>query len=291
MKSLIAGAGTRSTSDMAIKNSEFDRLLCSRLMEFDSLPSTNEYCKSDEIRGNRIILAHSQSAGHGRMGRSFSSKSGGLYVSFLYELDDVKPESLLPITGMCAVAVLRAIKKASGVTPDIKWTNDLLLEGKKICGILAETVFGSSGKPEKLIIGIGINVNQHKDCFAGELEGIASSLYLLTGREYDKMLLLRTLAAEIEKVYFTAFSDNSNGNRISEYTGEYRRHCMTLGKDIHILRPSLSPVGIDPRVAFAADKSLFPIAKALDIDENFGLIVRHKDGSIERIVSGEVSVK
>ncbi|MBE6538046.1 MAG: biotin--[acetyl-CoA-carboxylase] ligase [Ruminococcaceae bacterium] len=257
-----------------------------KLTEFNELPSTNEYCKSEALPGNGIILAHRQTKGHGRMGRNFVSAEGGLYVSFYFEAKEISPEALVPLTGKCAVAVLRALEKVCKITPDIKWTNDLLLHGKKICGILAETVWGGDGRPEKLIIGIGINQNQSPQGFDGELSAIASSIYALTGKKTDKYKLLSALANEISRVYSSLLSRENEG----EYLDLYRKHCTTLGKEVHILHPSIVP-NEDPRVVFAREPDLFPMAAAVDIDNDFGLILRHGDGSTEVLRSGEVSIR
>lgn len=261
-----------------------------RLIEFDTLPSTNEYCKKEQVNG-KIVVAKKQTNGHGRMGRSFFSEDGGLYVSFCYELNDVLPEHLIPITGMCAVAVIRAIVTVCKISPSIKWTNDILLQNKKICGILAETVFSNDLSPEKLIIGIGINLNQAKKSFDGELKNIASSIYALTGKRTDKKELLKVLASEVDKAAKIAVSPQSECDLKNEYVKEYRKNCITLGKEIHILKQSLAPDGIDPKVAFSQNKELFPTAIAVDIDENFGLLVQNPDKTFETIVSGEVSVR
>lgn len=265
---------------------EVKKLLKSRLIIHESLPSTNEYCKKDLVSGGQIVLAQKQTSGHGRMGRSFVSKTGGLYVSFCFE-PNIDAKKLIPVTGMCAVAVRRAIKRCCAVSPEIKWTNDILLCEKKICGILAETTF-EAGRPKKLIIGIGINLNQPKESFEGELSKIASSISALTGKNTDSELLVAILMEEIDQAYVALCE---GGNAILPYIEEYRRHCTSLGKEVHILRPALAPEGTDPRKAFAEDPSIFPTATAVDIDESFGLIVRYADGKKETLFSGEISIR
>ncbi len=265
---------------------EVKRLLKSRLIIHESLPSTNEYCKKDLVRDGQIVLAQKQTSGHGRMGRSFVSKEGGIYVSFCFE-PRIGAKKLIPVTGMCAVAVRRAIKRCCDVSPEIKWTNDILLCGKKICGILAETTF-EGGRPKKLIIGIGINLNQSKESFEGELSETASSISALTCKNTDPELMSAVLMEEIDRAYKALCE---GGNAILPYIEEYRVHCSTLGKEIHILHPSLAPEGTDPRKAFAEDPSIFPSATAVDIDESFGLIVRYADGKRETLFSGEISIR
>ncbi len=261
-----------------------------RLRVFDLLPSTNEYCKSDAVMGGEIIRAVRQSAGHGRMGRSFSSEAGGLYVSFCYTPKNITPEKLVPLTGMCAVAVRNALLEACGIESDIKWTNDILFHGKKLCGILAETVFSSDGAfaPEKVIIGIGINCNQSREAFDGELSGIASSVLAETGKKVDIEALLVNLAEEADMAAEAAFSGNDV--RIKAYVNEYRRHCITIGRTVRVLKNGICP-GRDPRRVFAESPEVFPTAKVLDIDNVFGLAVEYENGEKETLTSGEVSVR
>ncbi|MEE0969548.1 MAG: biotin--[acetyl-CoA-carboxylase] ligase [Clostridia bacterium] len=260
-----------------------------RILRFGSLPSTNEYCKEKSIPHGAVVIADSQSRGHGRMGRCFSSEAGGLYISFCYRLDGIMPDALLPVTGRCAVAVIRSLRKLCGIDAEIKWTNDIILRGKKICGILAETVFSSDTKstPEKLIIGIGINCNQNPHAFEGELKSIASSIFSEIGQTVDLEKLAVLLTEEIDKIFLSISSVPGMEN---QYTAEYRRYCLTIGKEIKILRPSLCS-GEDPRIVFLHSPDIFPSALAVDIDDNFGLIVKHGNGETEVLTYGEVSIR
>lgn len=253
-----------------------------KILFFDELDSTNSYVKeSDEITDGTAVLAKIQTAGHGRMGRRFCSEEGGIYLS-LCRKTSLKANELTSLTGMCAVAVSDAIEKVCGVRPCIKWMNDLLINGKKVCGILVENVFGGSDVPEKVVIGVGINVSQPAEAFDGELSGIASSLSLLTGKKADTGELVLAVLDELD----AAFDTLNSGKDISDYIKKYREKCITLGKKIHILT---SKNGEDPRTAMPAGEE-FPSATALGIDEKFGLEVKHEDGKTETLRSGEVSV-
>ncbi len=279
MKNPNTGVGMAQTSDMKRE------ALLSRLLAYNSLPSTNEHCKRDEVRHGNVVLALKQSAGHGRMGRSFTSAEGGVYVSFCYE-PHISPEELLPLTGMCAVAVREAIEQVCGVSPSIKWTNDIVLSGKKICGILAETLL-DGGMVKKLIIGIGINLNQRAEDFDAELLKIASSVSMLTSESYDKMSLLLALAKEIDGVYEALLKGRE---AIAPYVYEYRKYCETLRRDVRVLKSAIAG-GKDPREVFAETPNAFPQAFAEDIDDSFALIVRYQSGEKETLFSGEVSIR
>ena len=264
------------------------RYIFDKYVFLDKVDSTNEYCKSPLVRCDRIVRAAKQTKGRGRMGRCFSSEDGGFYISYCFFPKELKPEALMPLTGLCAVAVSEALFCVTGIMPDIKWPNDLLLGGKKVCGILVENVIGSGGSVERLIIGIGINTNQSADCFCGELGGIAGSFLSLTGKRVDEDELLTELSVRIFGVYNCIL--NGDRERMNIIAEKYREHCITLGRTVHILRPELAPNGMDPKKLFSEEPNRFPSAIALDIDENFALIVRYPDGHEEKISSGEVSV-
>ncbi len=249
--------------------------------------STNEFCKSEKVNGDAIVRALRQRNGRGRMGRKFFSDEGGFYISYCFFPKKLHASTLLPLTGLCAVGVLRAIERTASVCPDIKWTNDLLLEGKKICGILAESVLSEDYSAERVIIGIGINTNQQKECFCGELSGIASSIYALCGKKVDEELLLYNLTDEMLKIYSLL---GESADKRKPYVDIYKARCLTLGKDIKILKPSIAGER-DPRELFLEKPELFPTARAVDIDENFGLVVSYPDMKKETITSGEVSVR
>lgn len=265
------------------------RFINSRYILLDEVDSTNAYCRSEEIKHDVIVRALRQTAGRGRMGRRFFSDDGGFYISYCYFPEEMKAEKLLPLTGLCAVAVSKALGAVIGEEPDIKWTNDLLLFGKKICGILVETVIGGDGNVERVIIGIGINTNQKAECFFGELEGIASSVLALTGKMVDEEKLLTFLSVMIHGVYTTVCREDRE--QIGKYAEHYRERCVTLGREVSILRPSLVPAGKDPKEAYDEEPSLFPRAIAEDIDDAFGLVVCHENGEKETLTFGEVSVR
>ena len=288
MRNATSGAGTAPISDkMNFSESYISEYLKKRYLLLSEVDSTNEFCKTESVIKDCIVRAMRQSCGRGRMGRKFFSDDGGFYISYCFFPEDIRAQELLALTGLCAVAVLRAIERVSGVCPSIKWTNDLILLGKKICGILAESVLGDGGKVERVIIGVGINTNQDGKCFEGELSGIASSIFALTGKKVDDEALLFSLTDEILSVYSVICGRDSEKR---QYVEEYKAHCETLGKEIKILKPSLAG-GEDPRVLYSKDPEIFPSAVAIDIDESFGLIVKYPDMKEETISFGEVSIR
>lgn len=215
------------------------------------------------------VLADCQTAGRGRRGRSFQSPAGkGLFFSILWR-PDCAPEELLPLTALSAVAVCRAIQRVTGVRPQIKWPNDLVLGGRKLAGILTEmSLEGESGHVSHVVVGIGINVHQQPEDFAGEVADIATSLDLSLDGRVCRAQLAAALLEEMDylrrEVLFAP----------ERWLADYRAACLNIGRTVCLLRG-------DTRET----------VQALRIDEQYGLVVRHEDGTEETVRSGEVSVR
>lgn len=244
---------------------------CPDLRCLEEIDSTNSYLKREALAGapsGTIAVANSQSAGRGRMARSFQSPPGkGVYLSALFR-PQAPPSALLGVTGMTAVAVARAVERTAGVRPGIKWTNDLVLGGKKICGILTELAMeGESHLTESLVIGAGVNVSHTAEDFGPQVAEMATSL----AQEGYGVSRPALAAAMIEELYRLA---DSLGKDLSEWREEYRRDCVTLGKTVRLL-------WTDRQVR----------AKAVDVDDQFGLVVRLEDGTETTVRTGEVSVR
>ena len=241
---------------------------CPQLDCFELIDSTNSFLKRTALDGaphGSVAVANSQSAGRGRLGRSFQSPPDrGIYLSVLLR-PNLSGEALMCATGMAAVAVSRAVYRVTGVQVGIKWTNDLVLNGKKLAGILAETVV--IGSEIALVIGVGVNVHHEREDFLNEVRDIATSL-ALEGIKADRAELT---AAMIEELYALGAA---LGGEIGEYVEEYRRSCVTLGREV--------------RLVWTEEQSR---ATALDVDEQFGLVVRLADGTVTTVRSGEVSVR
>lgn len=238
---------------------------------FASIDSTNAYLKriaADGAPDGTVAVAAEQTAGRGRRGRVFQSAAGkGVYLSVLLRPQPT-PEQLMPLTGLCAVAMCDAVELVSGIRPQIKWTNDLLLNGKKLGGILTELGM-ENGTISYVIIGIGINVSQQKEDFEGEVADLATSLERELGREVSKDELAAAMIAALDTLY-----DDLKRGSTAEYVERYRRDCVTLGKEVQLLWQDVR-------------EKVF----ALDVDEQFGLVVRRENGTIETVRTGEVSVR
>lgn len=237
-----------------------------RVEVLDTVGSTNLYLKrlaADGAAHGSVVLAERQTAGRGRLGRSFLSESGvGVYLSVLLR-PNCPPKSLMSLTAQTAVAVRRAIGACCGVLPQIKWVNDLLLNGKKICGILTELSMEADGdRVRYAIVGIGVNCNQNRGDFPAPLAGIASSIFAETGVWVDRNRLAAGIIRAVSELTET------------DWLAEYRSACVNLGRQIRILSPD------GEQTAFA-----------LSVDEEGALLVRDPDGNVRRINSGEVSIR
>ena len=219
--------------------------------------STNDDLKAAARAGATdysVLIAHRQTGGRGREGRSFFSE-GGLYMSVLLPW---REDSAPFVTHIAAVAVARAIKATAGVTPAVKWVNDLYVDGKKVCGILAESVLADQTR--RLVVWIGVNVGTAKEDFPPEIKKIAGSVTC------DKSLL----AAAILNRLFALFDDFS-AERVRE---AYRAYAFPVGTCLTVIK------GSDEREATAQGFS-----------DDLGLIVAYADGTRETLISGEVRIK
>ena len=214
-----------------------------------------------------VLIAGHQTLGRGRMGRSFQSPAGaGVYLSVILR-PQCKPEELMHLTCAAGVAMLEAVEKASGICPQLKWINDLVVNGKKLGGILVEMSV-SSGNVDYAIIGIGINCLQKAQDFHPEIADLATSLSLAAGHTVLPEMLAGAMVEALWKMSLVLMQEKQ------ALMGVYKSHCITLGKDIQVLRgDSIRP------------------GKALDLDDDGGLLVEYTDGSRETVASGEVSVR
>lgn len=239
------------------------------LIYYDTIDSTNTRAKAmarDGAPHGTVLIAGHQSAGRGRMGRAFQSPENmGIYMSVILRYT-CPPEQLMHLTCAAAEAMCDAVENVAGLRPGIKWTNDLVSGGRKIAGILTELVI----TPEQTaaVIGIGINCCQQEMDFAPDIRSFAGSLAMATGKpicQADVAAAMILALQEMDKKLLT---------QKAAILSAYREDCITIGKDVALIR------GEKVRHAHA-----------LDIDDTGALLVRHPDGSIEAVNSGEVSVR
>jgi len=239
---------------------------------FDTIDSTNttakQWADSGAVHGT-VLIAGTQTGGRGRMGRTFSSPEGmGVYLSVILR-PNCYPSALMHLTCAAAVAACTAVEAASGVCPEIKWTNDLVWNRKKLGGILTElSVNSATGMVDYAVIGIGINCRQRTEDFPPELQGMATSVSQAAKKPCAPALIAAALVEALQCMDAKLLTEKS---AIME---SYRSRCMTLGKNIVLVRADEIRHGT-----------------ALDLDEDGRLIVRFSDGSVDAVGSGEVSVR
>lgn len=237
---------------------------------YDTIDSTNDALKRRAAQGmaaGTVIVADCQTGGRGRRGRTFCSPAGkGLYLSAAFSPRCAVSE-LSAVTAWAAVAVCNAVETVCGVRPCIKWPNDLVLNGKKLGGILTESVFSETMEPI-VILGIGLNLSQNEADFGPELCGTAVSLLQALGAAPDRKTLLNAVLWELECL-FRAFPEGRG-----DYLALFRRDCVTVGGAIRVQSAEGARIG-----------------NAVGISDSFALRVRWEDGTTEELSTGEVSVR
>ena len=237
-----------------------------------TVTSTNtllkELAKDGESAGCVLVAEH-QTAGKGRLGRTFySPDSTGLYLSVLLRPMLTIEDSLF-ITTSAAVAVARAIETVSNgaVKPQIKWVNDIFIDGKKVCGILTEaSVDFESGGLEYAVLGIGVNIFPPEDDFPEEIKSVATSVFPDRSEKNVRNRLAAEILRELEHLPESFTSD--------EILNEYRERSMLIGREV-----------------FAISGEEKTPCTVLDIDDKARLVVRLKNGEQRILSSGEVSVR
>lgn len=254
--------------DEAVINSLAAQLGCRyEVHTVEEIDSTNNELKRLAAEGapeGYVLMARSQTAGKGRLGRSFFSPKSGIYTSLLLR-PMTAPEKTLFFTTAAAVAVCRAIEQTSGVKTQIKWVNDVYIGERKVCGILTESAI-ESGVTSRAVIGIGVNIAHPRGGFPAEISDRACAIFDGCPPEGFENTFAAALVSELYNIF-------SSGEYLS--VDEYRRRSMVLGRQ-------LSVSGADGRERACT---------AVDIDDTGALIVEYTDGTRGRLFFGEVSIK
>ena len=236
---------------------------------FDTLDSTQscgkELAKKEHVHGT-LIIAESQTSGKGRRGRVWQTQEGSAIAMSLCLEPKLRTDHAAGLTLVMALAVAEAIREVAGAEPQIKWPNDIVLNGKKICGILTEMCLKEGGYV--VIIGVGINVNT--DEFPEKIRTIASSLKIETGREISREILIASVMKYFEKFY----EQYEQTEDLSLLKARYESMLANKEKEVQVL---------DSKAPYQG------IAKGINSAGN--LIVVCEDGTEKEVYSGEVSVR
>lgn len=242
----------------------------SGLILLDSVDSTNTYLKKlayEDAPGGTAVAAAIQTAGRGRSsGNSFISEPGGLYYSYLLRTSPLSPAEASTLTAKTAVAVVRALDEFIPDSAGIKWVNDIMLNGRKLCGILTEAGHAENGLIPFAVIGIGINVNQSS--FPDEISGKATSIFLETGKKTDIRLVADAVTAHLDYLAKHLADDSA------AYFEEYQARCISIGKNVLAIRNNTEE-----------------LCFATGISSNYGLAVTFSDGRKEILTSGEARIR
>lgn len=242
------------------------RIIGRDIQVFQQTGSTNDIVEKlarDGVPEGVVVFAESQTRGRGRLGRAWLSPAGaGLWFSVLLR-PALEPGAVTQLTIAAAAAVARAIRLQTGLTPQIKWPNDILIGGRKVVGILTE-LGAELDRVRYVILGIGVDVNAAS--FPPELEAVATSLALASGRRFSRADLAAGLLEELERDY--ARIARGEFPTLAE---EWEQQCVTLGRRVRI---------------HIGDRVIAGCAESLASDG--ALLVRTEHGRLERIVGGDV---
>lgn len=248
-------------------NKEFSNI---DIYAYKTISSTNEVSKKLALTGAKqgtVVISEEQTAGKGRMGRSFYSPANtGIYMSIILRPNLTAMDSVL-ITTASSVAICDAIHKVTGIECQIKWINDIYINNKKVGGILTEASTNfESGTIDYLILGIGINFNNPKGNFPDDLKEIADSLYKGNSNGVNRNILCAEILNNILNI-IPIIKDY-------DFISEYKKRSIILNEEIIYISGGIHSKG-----------------KAIDINNDGSLVIKHDDGSIKILNSGEVSIR
>ena len=213
-----------------------------------------------------VVIAEEQSAGRGRLGRHWVSPPGvNLYLSVVLR-PPLPPHAAPQLTFLSALAVSRTIAAVTGLAPTHKWPNDVLLDGAKVAGLLNE-MSAESDRIRFVVLGIGVNLNMTADQFPAELRAPATSLLIATGRPVARAQFARTLLAQLDALYAEFLLRGP-----APILAAWEAHCDLVGKPV-----SIEGQGTEARCGVVAG-----------IDRDGALLLTLADGTVERILAGDV---
>ena len=238
---------------------------------FEETASTNDVIEKlarDGVKEGVVVFAEAQTKGRGRLGRKWISPTHkGLWFSVLLR-PDLRPQEATQLTVMSATALARAIKMETGLQPEIKWPNDILIGGKKVAGILTE-MSAELDRVKQIILGIGVDVNLTATEFPPDLRKIATSLRIETGAPVSRPQLAAAILRELDRDYARIGSGD-----FAALADEWEENCTTIGRAVTI------NIGA---------RQVRGVAEALG--EDGALLVRTEHGRLEPIIGGDVTLE
>lgn len=247
------------------------RCLGRSIYHFMTIGSTNQEAKRLAAEGapeGTIVIAEKQTCGRGRLSRPwFSPETGGIWFSLILR-PEVPPVEAAKFTFLGAVAVTYAIRAVTGLAVEIKWPNDIYFQGRKLAGILTE-LNAELDAINFIVMGIGINVNIDQTAFPADIRKTATSLRQEMSQPVSRHILLRNILQQFEVLYDCVKVDG-----FGSVWEAWRDMNCTLGAEVSVSSPNQQFMG-----------------RAVDIDNEGALIIERQDGTRERVVAGDVSVR
>lgn len=238
---------------------------------FERTTSTNDVIEKlarDGVKEGVVVFAESQTKGRGRLGRKWMSPDRkGLWFSILLR-PDLRPQETTQLTVATATAVRRAIECETGLRPEIKWPNDLLLRGRKVAGILTELT-AELDRVKHVILGIGVDVNLNAGDFPPELRKLATSLKIELGETVSRSALAVAMLRELDRDYERVCSGD-----FASVADEWEEHCTTLGRRVSLQTGERRMHG-----------------RAESLGEDGALLLRTEHGHLERVTGGDVTLE
>ena len=241
------------------------------LYVFKEVSSTNTLAKflsMNDVENGTVIISEKQTQAKGRSGKQWESPLGGVWMSII--LNPNVDHSKLPlITLATGVAVAKTLESIGVENPEIKWPNDIMINGKKVCGILTEAV-AKFNTIENVIIGVGIDANLDVEQFPEELREGTTTLKKELGRDSNENWLIKTFIEEFEKI-----SEQFSHEGYEDILKEWRKRSYSIGKIVEVREPF----------------NTYYDAYVLGLSKEGALVVEKIDGTLEKVISGECIIK
>ena len=237
------------------------------VLHFETIDSTNDYAKKigNELRDGSVIISEEQTKGKGRLGRVWESKAGeGIWMSIILK-PNIIPNKAPFITLIAGASIVKALN-ILGVDAKIKWPNDITINNKKLSGILTE-LSAEIERVNYIVVGIGMNVKDTD--FEEELKDKATSLYK-ENYNVSRVDIVKEILCQFEKLYLDYIEKDDK----KEVLDICRQYSAIINKEIYVIKNDQKE-----------------LVDCIGINEEGNLIIKNKDGNLEEIMSGEVSIR
>ena len=236
--------------------------------EVSSTNTVAKFLSMNNVENGTVVISEKQTKAKGRSGKSWESPLGGVWLSIILK-PNVEQSKFPMITLATGVAVAKTLEKVGVENPEIKWPNDIMINGKKVCGILTEAV-AKFNTVENVIIGVGIDANLEASQFPEELQSGTTTLKDELKREGNENILIKIFLEEFEKI-----SELFNHEGYESILKEWRKRSYSIGKIVEVREPF----------------NTYYDGYVVGIDKDGVLIVEKIDGTLKKVISGECIIK